>query len=87
MLRWISWREQLAAAGEPAMFVTWKSERVQHATVGQQIKKLLNKAGISGQAGLHQFRHTMAELMLEEGKTLPEIANYLGHYNGLLGSG
>jgi len=63
------------------MFVTWRSERVNHWTVGQQIKKLLNKAGLSGQAGLHQFRHTMAQLLLEEGKTLPEIASYLGHYN------
>jgi len=67
---------------EPAIFVTWKGQRLNHAAVLRQFSKLCARAGVDlWRGGLHQLRHTMAGIMLEDGENLQDISSYLGHTN------
>jgi integrase/recombinase XerD len=47
--------------------------------LGDQVKKLVDQAGLSKRGGCHLFRHTMATLMLEHGADIRYIQAMLGH--------
>ena len=58
----------------------WAGGPLHESAVRSQLKKLSARAGVELQCGgLHQLRHTMAGIMVEDGKTLQEIGRYLGH--------
>jgi site-specific recombinase XerD len=50
------------------------------STVGAVVREALSRAGIqSSLKGAHQFRHGLATRMLQQGASLPEIADLLRH--------
>jgi len=64
------------------VFITWRGSHCSHHTIYRQVEKLGARAGVDLVTnGLHQLRHTMAGIMLEDGLELSEISSYLGHYS------
>ncbi len=64
------------------VFITWRGNAVCHHTIYSQMTKLSERAGLDLETrGLHQLRHTMAGILLDQGKELAAIANFLGHYS------
>ena len=79
---WIQYRAQFTPSKEQAFFVTHRGLPLKRRTLINQFDKLLARAGVvSDHSGFHQFRHTMAGIMVERGDSLQEIARYLGHYS------
>ena len=50
------------------------------ALLSVQFKRLCKSCGVEGRV-FHELRHTYASAMAKKGKTLPHIANMLGHAN------
>ena len=44
-----------------------------------RIHKLVEKAGIQKEIGLHSLRHSIATHLLQSGMTLEEVSQFLGH--------
>jgi integrase/recombinase XerD len=45
----------------------------------QLLKKLLHKAGIPKETGLHHLRHSIATHLLQNGMTMEYVRDFLGH--------
>lgn len=80
---WWAMRESRRRPGETAVFVDWNSgKRLEAMALIRQFGRLADRAGVvTDRGGLHQFRHAMAGILLDQGKSLAEIAQYLGHQN------
>lgn len=63
---------------EPALFVTRLGKRLKGDGVGEMIHRLARRAGVP-LVSVHQFRHTCASDLVEEGLTLAQVKDYLGH--------
>ena len=50
------------------------------ALLSTQFRRSCHKAGVKGRV-FHELRHTYATNMRKKGKTIPHIANLLGHAN------
>jgi site-specific recombinase XerD len=73
---------QLVKAGrfEPqlALLVNQSGGRLSSQAISVGVQRIARRAGI-GHLTLHQFRHTCASDLLEEGIRLPEVQRQLGH--------
>ncbi len=69
---------KLGVHDESALFVMRNGKRLKGTSVGNALHKLSKKADIP-LVTVHQFRHTCATDLLEEGLGLHEVQKYLGH--------
>ena len=63
---------------EPALFVSETGRRLRGERIGHALHGLARRAAVP-RVTLHQFRHSCAADLLEEGVGLPEIQRILGH--------
>ena len=64
---------------EKAFLVNNQGSRIGYSTISKTIKRLLERAGINKQIGLHTFRHSIATHLLQSGMNIEDIASFLGH--------
>jgi len=73
--------EHLAGLGvgkEPALFVSRTGSRLSEGALSGALKRLRERGDVEG-VTLHWFRHSCASDLLEDGASLPEVQQYLGH--------
>jgi len=64
---------------ETAFFISIKGNRLNGQSLAIRLKRLVNKAGLDKNTGLHTLRHTIATHLLQSGMKLEDIARFLGH--------
>ncbi|MEK6580242.1 MAG: tyrosine-type recombinase/integrase [Bdellovibrionota bacterium] len=69
---------ELGIHEEPALFVAKKGKKLSGEQLSLSVHRLAKKAGIP-LVTIHQFRHTCASDLLDEGLGLHEVQKYLGH--------
>jgi integrase/recombinase XerD len=88
--RALKWIEKYLAEARPllgssvvetAVFLNTKGERVNPNRLGNQVRDLLRRAGVTKRGSCHLFRHTMATQLLEAGCDIRFIQEMLGHSN------
>lgn len=71
------------AGGEPAFFVSMRSQRMHNETLAARLKRLVQKTNnpviIEKTPSLHTLRHSIATHLLSNGMKLEHIAKFLGH--------
>jgi site-specific recombinase XerD len=70
--------EQRGTAGEKALLINREGKRLSAQSLGLLVHRLARRAKVP-LVSLHQFRHTCASDLLENGASLPEVQNLLGH--------
>jgi integrase/recombinase XerC len=70
--------QQKSKLQEKALFVNRYGERLPDHAITQQIRLLCRKAGLP-RINCHQFRHSCASDLLENGVNLPQVQQFLGH--------
>jgi site-specific recombinase XerD len=70
--------EQLGRRDEPAIFVNRFGGRLKPASLSHGVAALARRCGLA-HVTMHQFRHTCASDLLEDGVSLPEVQRLLGH--------
>ena len=83
---WLEARAKLGTVlrpinGHQALFCTLKGERMSSAQIREKLPRLGEKAGITKRVHAHGLRHTGASELVEEGASLLEIQEQLGHSN------
>jgi len=78
---WLGMRGQLAAADEPALFVSRSGNRLSHRSVQQRIRMWARRQGIDQNVYPHMLRHSFASHLLESSGELRAIQELLGHAN------
>ncbi|MCP3906248.1 MAG: tyrosine-type recombinase/integrase [Planctomycetes bacterium] len=63
---------------EPALLVNARGRRISLTSLSLLVHRCAKRAGIK-LGSVHQFRHTCASDLLEMGRSLPEVKEYLGH--------
>lgn len=82
LFTWCSMAATRRVKNEKALFVNWHGGRLIETGLRSQFNGLAKAAGVElSRGGLHQLRNTMAGKLLDQGKSLQEVANYLGHFN------
>lgn len=74
-------QNQLERAGElgaESLFINRDGKRLSTTSISRGVHALAGRAGIT-LTSVHQFRHSCASDLLEEGLTLPEVKAVLGH--------
>ena len=62
-----------------AFFISERGARITGQSLILRLKRLLSKAEITKEAGLHSLRHSIATHLLQSGMRLQNIARFLGH--------
>lgn len=62
-----------------ALLVCPPGRRVSGQSLNLRLKKLLLKASIGKDLGLHSLRHSIASHLWQAGMSLPQVARFLGH--------
>lgn len=70
--------EELGIYDQTALFVNHEGGRLSATGVSTGIRRLGERAGL-GRITLHQFRHSCASDLLEDGVRIPEVQRVLGH--------
>jgi site-specific recombinase XerD len=70
--------EKTGRLEEQALLVNRSGERLKGEYIGRLVHRLAKSADVP-LVNLHQFRHSCASDLLEEGVTLPEVQRILGH--------
>jgi site-specific recombinase XerD len=70
--------EKRGVCREPALFLNRDGRRMKSQHLGLMVHRLARKAEVP-LVSLHQFRHTCASDLLENGVSLPEVQQLLGH--------
>jgi site-specific recombinase XerD len=70
--------EERGTTGEEALLINRQGRRLSAESLGIMMHRLARRAGVP-LVSLHQFRHTCASDLLENGASLPEVQNLLGH--------
>lgn len=76
---WEQVRGQLAKAGEPALFVSRRGNRIHPRTVQQRLKQWALKQGSDYHIHPHMLRHSFAGHLLESSGDLRAVQELLGH--------
>jgi integrase/recombinase XerD len=64
---------------EDAFILNRAGTRMSGQTYGHLLKKLLHKAGITEEVGLHHLRHSIATHLLQSGMGMEYVRDFLGH--------
>ncbi len=64
---------------DKALLVSSRSRRMSGNTIMERLNKLLKKACIEKQTGLHTLRHSIASHLLQSGMSLEDVSGFLGH--------
>lgn len=78
---WLAVREQLAAAHEPALFVTRHGSRLTASQVRSRLKLRALSAGLPTHVHPHMLRHSFASHLLQSSGDLRGVQELLGHAN------
>jgi integrase/recombinase XerC len=78
---WLALRGQLAAADEPALFVSTRGTRLTPSQVRSRLKGLALQAGLPTHVHPHMLRHSFASHLLQSSGDLRAVQELLGHAN------
>ncbi len=70
--------EKRGRVNERSLFVSRQGDRLSAQALGKFVHSLAHRAGVP-LVTLHQFRHSCASDLLENGVSLPEVQHILGH--------
>jgi integrase/recombinase XerC len=78
---WLEVRGQIAATGEPALFVSRRGTRLTTSQVRSRLKGLAQQAGLPTHVHPHMLRHSFASHLLQSSGDLRAVQELLGHAN------
>lgn len=78
---WLRVRDQLAAPGEPGLFVSKLGQRISNRNVQKRMAEWGQKQAVSSHINPHKLRHSFATHMLESSGDLRAVQELLGHAN------
>ena len=78
---WLEARAGLAAAGEPALFVSRQGTRLTASQVRSRLKARALQAGLPTHVHPHMLRHSFASHLLQSSGDLRAVQELLGHAN------
>jgi integrase/recombinase XerC len=76
---WLPHRDEMAPAGEKALFVAQGGARMSGSAVQQRVKHWAKKFGLSGKVHPHVLRHSFASHVLQSSGDLRAVQEMLGH--------
>lgn len=79
--KWLLVRGDLAAPGEPALFVSKLGTRISHRSVQKRMAEWGQKQSVASHISPHKLRHSFATHMLESSNNLRAVQELLGHEN------
>ncbi|EPE6797490.1 tyrosine recombinase XerC [Vibrio alginolyticus] len=79
--KWLRVRSDLAAPGEPALFVSKLGTRISHRSVQKRMAEWGQKQSVASHISPHKLRHSFATHMLESSNNLRAVQELLGHEN------
>jgi integrase/recombinase XerC len=79
MARWVEARREVAAPGEPALFVSQRGTRLSASQVRSRLKALALAAGLPTGVHPHMLRHSFASHLLQSSGDLRAVQELLGH--------
>ncbi|ELA9213693.1 tyrosine recombinase XerC [Vibrio parahaemolyticus] len=79
--KWLRVRGDLAAPGEPALFVSKLGPRISHRSVQKRMAEWGQKQSVASHISPHKLRHSFATHMLESSNNLRAVQELLGHEN------
>ena len=68
-------------AAEGPVFVDGRGRPLKYTTLYHKVWVPAREAAALDWAGLHTLRHTFASLLVAEGRSLPQIASWMGHHS------
>jgi integrase/recombinase XerC len=79
--RWLKERPALATAGEVALFVSKRGNRIGVRVVQKLVETWARRQGLGRHVHPHMFRHSFASHLLESSQDLRAVQELLGHAN------
>ncbi len=76
---WLAVREQLADAGEPALFVSQQGQRLTDGQLRRRLSQRASQAGLSSHIHPHMLRHSYASHLLQSSGDLRAVQELMGH--------
>jgi integrase/recombinase XerD len=64
---------------QPLLFLSTTGRPLHPNYISSQVRRMMNRAGITKQGSCHLFRHTAASLMLDRGASIRHLQAILGH--------
>jgi integrase/recombinase XerC len=81
LAKWLEVRDQVAAPGERALFVSTRGSRISPRSVQLRLGALASRAGLGVHVHPHVLRHSMASHLLQSSGDLRAVQEMLGHAN------